>query len=248
MHPATASPESSTRRLSEDHGSIVAPNRIAYQPAQPSNSATIQYPISADELASLRADAYHNNPLRRRGRRTVPPSWSAPSPRNSVSSLEPVNEYEAGPSYSGGPPSRRGSTASATADIRPPPPPREDSWSNKRGLDEAVYDDRSAPRRRTDNYTGKAAEVASHYNMRPDVGVEHREYSPIIGLKKFNNWVKSVLIGKFAFRERGQPGAKVMDIGCGKGGDLMKWKQARIELYVAMGAYFLLLFICLLQS
>jgi mRNA (guanine-N7-)-methyltransferase len=80
--------------------------------------------------------------------------------------------------------------------------------------------------------------------MRQEVGVEQREYSPIIGLKKFNNWVKSVLIGKFAFRaQRGGPrqqggggqGAKVLDIGCGKGGDLNKWKQARISLYVGMG-------------
>jgi len=72
-------------------------------------------------------------------------------------------------------------------------------------------------------------------NSRPDVGVEHRELSPIIGLKKFNNWIKSVLIGKFAFRGQNRPGANVLDLGCGKGGDLNKWKQARIRLYVGMG-------------
>lgn len=68
-------------------------------------------------------------------------------------------------------------------------------------------------------------------NARPEVGVERREFSPIIGLKKFNNWIKSVLIGKFAHRPRG----KVLDVGCGKGGDLNKWKQARIGLYVGLG-------------
>lgn len=72
-------------------------------------------------------------------------------------------------------------------------------------------------------------------NARPEVGVEHRELSPIIGLKKFNNWIKSVLIGKFAWRPKGSPGANVLDIGCGKGGDLNKWKQARIRLYVGLG-------------
>ena len=72
-------------------------------------------------------------------------------------------------------------------------------------------------------------------NARPEVGVEHREFSPIIGLKKFNNWIKSVLIGKFAWRPKGSPGANVLDIGCGKGGDLNKWKQARIRLYVGLG-------------
>lgn len=67
------------------------------------------------------------------------------------------------------------------------------------------------------------------------MGVQHRELSPIIGLKKFNNWIKSVLIGKFAWRLKGAPGAKVLDIGCGKGGDLNKWKQAQIRLYVGLG-------------
>jgi mRNA (guanine-N7-)-methyltransferase len=72
-------------------------------------------------------------------------------------------------------------------------------------------------------------------NARPEVGVEHREYSPIIGLKKFNNWIKSVLIGKFSYRPPGGSGARVLDIGCGKGGDLQKWRQARIQLYVGLG-------------
>jgi mRNA (guanine-N7-)-methyltransferase len=65
--------------------------------------------------------------------------------------------------------------------------------------------------------------------------VEQREFSPIIGLKKFNNWIKSVLIGKFTYRPRNGPGAKVLDMGCGKGGDLNKWKQAKIQLYVGLG-------------
>ncbi|WWC60216.1 uncharacterized protein I303_102782 [Kwoniella dejecticola CBS 10117] len=80
------------------------------------------------------------------------------------------------------------------------------------------------------HYVGNNATVADHYNSRPEVGVEGREFSPIIGLKKFNNWIKSVLIGKFAHRHQG----KVLDIGCGKGGDLNKWKQARIMLYVGL--------------
>lgn len=72
-------------------------------------------------------------------------------------------------------------------------------------------------------------------NARQEVGVEAREFSPIIGLRKFNNWIKSVLIGKFAHRPPGGPGANVLDIGCGKGGDLGKWKQARIRRMVGLG-------------
>lgn len=74
-------------------------------------------------------------------------------------------------------------------------------------------------------------------NSRPDVGVQHREFSPIIGLKKFNNWIKSVLIGKFTHRGSNGRGASVLDIGCGKGGDLNKWRVAGIKLYVALGEF-----------
>ncbi|KAJ7470559.1 mRNA capping enzyme-domain-containing protein [Mycena latifolia] len=69
------------------------------------------------------------------------------------------------------------------------------------------------------------------------VGVAQRETSPIIGLKSFNNWVKSVLITRFAHPAlaaskvvgRGPRAlrGKVLDMGCGKGGDMTKWAKAR---------------------
>lgn len=86
-------------------------------------------------------------------------------------------------------------------------------------------------------------------NARPDVGILQRRQSPIIGLKNFNNWVKSVLITRFAHpalrlhadsapRRRGQvsepPSGKVLDLGCGKGGDLMKWQKARVRDYYGL--------------
>ncbi|KAH8102839.1 guanine-N(7)-methyltransferase [Cristinia sonorae] len=101
--------------------------------------------------------------------------------------------------------------------------------------------------------------VAEHYNARPEVGVQQRNDSPIIGLKNFNNWVKSVLISQFAHPVlssssnfgpylqagpgpvgmRGRPmsargAGKVLDMGCGKGGDLTKWAKARIKEYVGV--------------
>lgn len=90
-------------------------------------------------------------------------------------------------------------------------------------------------------------------NARPDVGVRQRLDSPIIGLKNFNNWVKSVLITRFAHpaflaspsqnhqysgterRGKGAPLGKILDLGCGKGGDLGKWSKARIKEYVGVG-------------
>jgi mRNA (guanine-N7-)-methyltransferase len=84
-------------------------------------------------------------------------------------------------------------------------------------------------------------------NARPEVGIEQRRDSQIIGLRSFNNWIKSVLITRFAHPAlvsstvtdgRGGRGAlrgKVLDIGCGKGGDLNKWSKARIKEYIGFG-------------
>ncbi|RMZ68834.1 mrna cap methyltransferase [Pyrenophora seminiperda CCB06] len=54
--------------------------------------------------------------------------------------------------------------------------------------------------------------------------------SKIKGLRSFNNWVKSSIIQKFIGDERN---LKILDVGCGKGGDLGKWEKSRkVELYV----------------
>ncbi|KAJ3010538.1 mRNA cap guanine-N7 methyltransferase [Thoreauomyces humboldtii] len=73
-----------------------------------------------------------------------------------------------------------------------------------------------------------AREVAQHYNARPEVGRERRQESPILHLKNFNNWVKSILINKYTRR-----GDCALDLCCGKGGDLLKWSKAQISQLVA---------------
>jgi mRNA (guanine-N7-)-methyltransferase len=91
-------------------------------------------------------------------------------------------------------------------------------------------------------------------NLRKEVGKTAREESPIIQLKNFNNWVKSVLILRFAHpalagspnagkhapsvrgaKMRGASGGKVLDLGCGKGGDISKWARAPVREYVGVG-------------
>ena len=72
--------------------------------------------------------------------------------------------------------------------------------------------------------------VAEHYNSKVDVGVERRRESTIIYLRSFNNWIKSVLIGRHVKR-----GENALDLGCGKGGDLFKWNKAKINKFVGLG-------------
>ncbi|RXW15875.1 hypothetical protein EST38_g9977 [Candolleomyces aberdarensis] len=103
--------------------------------------------------------------------------------------------------------------------------------------------DRMQPGRDHNTEVNSSVEVViEHFDERPDVGIVQRQKSPIIGLKSLNNWVKSVLIIRFAYPalqkssvssdERGRRGGgrgKVLDMGCGKGGDLVKWSKARIK-------------------
>ena len=91
--------------------------------------------------------------------------------------------------------------------------------------------------------------VREHYNAVPERGREWRKTdSRIRGLRSFNNWVKSTIIQKFSPNEDYHPenedsldreeprGLVVLDMGCGKGGDLGKWQQAPqpVELYVGV--------------
>lgn len=80
--------------------------------------------------------------------------------------------------------------------------------------------------------------VRQHYNAVLQRGRDWRKTdSRIKGLRSFNNWVKSVIIHKFSPTDDGNgPSLRVLDLGCGKGGDLGKWQQAPqpIELLVGI--------------
>ncbi|RPB22107.1 mRNA capping enzyme, large subunit, partial [Terfezia boudieri ATCC MYA-4762] len=91
--------------------------------------------------------------------------------------------------------------------------------------------------------------VRSHYNERPEMGKVWRvESSRIKGLRALNNWIKSCIIHKFSPSPGvvgGMGGARyggvederlyVLDVGCGKGGDLRKWKLAPQEVGMYVG-------------
>ncbi|XP_037661653.1 mRNA cap guanine-N7 methyltransferase [Choloepus didactylus] len=78
---------------------------------------------------------------------------------------------------------------------------------------------------------GHSSTVAAHYNELQEVGLEKRSQSRIFYLRNFNNWMKSVLIGEFLekVRQKKKRDITVLDLGCGKGGDLLKWKKGRIN-------------------
>lgn len=78
---------------------------------------------------------------------------------------------------------------------------------------------------------GHSSTVAAHYNELQEVGLKKRSQSRIFYLRNFNNWMKSILIGEFLekLRQKKKRDITVLDLGCGKGGDLLKWKKGRIN-------------------
>ena len=51
--------------------------------------------------------------------------------------------------------------------------------------------------------------------------------------RSFNNWTKSMLINEYMDKIRRAEGFRgqvsVLDLGCGKGGDLTKWHKAKVD-------------------
>lgn len=75
-----------------------------------------------------------------------------------------------------------------------------------------------------------AREVTVQENYsRAERGIEGRLVSRVLPLRSFNNWVKSILISEYC-----QPGFTVLDLCCGKGGDLLKYETARVAFYVGV--------------
>ncbi|XP_032678279.1 mRNA cap guanine-N7 methyltransferase [Odontomachus brunneus] len=74
--------------------------------------------------------------------------------------------------------------------------------------------------------------VANHYNSLEEKGLRQRNQSRIVYMRNFNNWIKSMLINEYMgkvkqTKNHGAP-LRVLDMCCGKGGDLLKWKKANI--------------------
>ena len=80
---------------------------------------------------------------------------------------------------------------------------------------------------RQKNYdVNEATLVVKHYSQRQNQNLEQRKQSPIYNLRCLNNFVKSTLIQTVTKKKD-----RVMDLACGKGGDLGKFKKAEIGYY-----------------
>lgn len=128
-------------------------------------------------------------------------------------------------------------------DVREPSPSQESTRSPPRKrpgagarISAAAREAADARRKQREDEERKLAEsrtpgavgmVSAHYNAVPERGRKWRKTdSQIKGLRSLNNWVKSTLIQKFSQPDIPTPNLLVLDMGCGKGGDLMKWQSA----------------------
>jgi mRNA (guanine-N7-)-methyltransferase len=64
------------------------------------------------------------------------------------------------------------------------------------------------------------------------VNKEARTHSETVFVKKFNNFIKTLLINLYC-RKLGS-GLSVLDLCCGRGGDLGKWAKQNINHYVGV--------------
>ena len=72
---------------------------------------------------------------------------------------------------------------------------------------------------------------ATYYkNFIRDPGIEGRKASRVLFVRSFNNWIKAVLINKYSHLLGYD--YSVLDLGCGRGGDLIKFFQTKVKLYV----------------
>ncbi|XP_066147388.1 mRNA cap guanine-N7 methyltransferase isoform X1 [Euwallacea fornicatus] len=75
--------------------------------------------------------------------------------------------------------------------------------------------------------------VATHYNLIEDKGLKERAESKIIYLRRFHNWIKSMLINEYLTKikdskKQFNPPIRVFDLCGGKGGDLEKWRKGNV--------------------
>ena len=70
---------------------------------------------------------------------------------------------------------------------------------------------------------GHASRVGQFYSS-VEQGMDKREESRILRMRKFNNFIKSILINLYV-----KEGDSILDLASGKGGDLNKWGVRKVR-------------------
>ncbi|GAX18227.1 mRNA (guanine-N7-)-methyltransferase [Fistulifera solaris] len=78
-----------------------------------------------------------------------------------------------------------------------------------------------------------SAAAADAFYSKLDRTLQHRWQSQIYHMRNYNGWVKAMQIQHF-YASFGKKAARILDLACGKGGDLTKWTLGRIQNYVGM--------------
>ena len=248
----TRSPQSSMNGHHTDKQKPRTPADLPRIPLKSREDGEVSQPSRAPDAYSRRPDTddrrrrdRRDEPFRRRSR--SPPRRRSPS--DAYRRRSPPRERRRSPS-----PIR----------VSPPPEIIRPGGARGRGRNVLAEKQRLAAEREEKqvtqhNQVSRGVQEVSNqfYNARPEWVKERgrdwrKNESEIKGLRSFNNWIKSCLIHKFSPEEKEeveelgwgeeakQPAEQkplvVMDIGCGKGGDLGKWQQApqAVGLYVGL--------------
>ncbi|EME50306.1 hypothetical protein DOTSEDRAFT_68987 [Dothistroma septosporum NZE10] len=178
----------------------------------------------ADEGASHFAQQRRGGPPKRK--RETPASRAAKTSRNGTPNAfarrspprepEPIKDMEDDGDRS---PPRKLKRPGAGARV---------SQANREAIERERKQREEATRKGLEGRQKAGAElIAEHYNAVPERGRDWRQAeSKIAGLRSLNNWIKSTLIQKFSRPEIPVEDLKVLDMACGKGGDLGKWEKA----------------------
>ncbi|OQR94606.1 mRNA cap guanine-N7 methyltransferase [Achlya hypogyna] len=206
---------------------IVEPDRrIAYfHITDEKGTKTYTKPAAASPPREVSPPRHEPPPsTQRRGSNSVLDLLS-PMPRGDESTSPPQQRTDDGPSY--------GSSSHR----------RDDEWS-RNGQTSAIKRDRSDDseinptykRARNDGYGARDSgpktdqqQAAEFYSSLQRASTGDRADSLLYHMRAMNNWIKSVLI-----REHCPNNCRVLDLACGKGGDMMKWAKQNVTSYMGV--------------
>lgn len=231
-------------------------------PRKPREDGEVSASRRGPDVYSRRPEAGER---RRQDRRDAPTLRRSRSPPRKRSRSPPPRRRSPVDSYRRrSPPRERRRSPSPIRDSPPREAIRRPGGASGRGRNVLAEQQRLAAERErnqapTQALANRGVQALSNqfYNERPEwVKEKGRDWrkneSKIKGLRSFNNWVKSTLIHKFSPEEKEEeeelgwgeeakppPEQKpllILDIGCGKGGDLGKWQQApqQVGLFVGL--------------